>query len=983
MNATRLLLSSLVLVSCFEAACGGGSNTTLSTSSSSSGFPESTSTTTTTTTGMGGFGGSILAGTGGTIAGTGGMGTTGGTGTTGGMGTTGGTGTTSGTTGGAATGGMGATGGSDGGPGGCTTAGDCPPTGNECIVATCTNGTCGDAFVPMGTPTSMQTAGDCKKNECDGMGAVKSVVDDTDLPVDNNPCTNDVCTAGVPSNPPASAGTACGAGLTCNATGMCVGCNTASDCPGQDTDCMHRACTGGMCVPSFTAAGTPTTMQTAGDCKKNVCDGMGNVVSQTDNTDVPVDGNPCTSDVCTAGVPSNPPVAAGTMCSAMGGAVCNATGMCVGCNTASDCPGQDTDCKHRTCTAGACGSAFTAAGTPTSMQTAGDCKKNVCDGMGNVVSQTDDTDVPVDGNACTSDVCTAGVPSNPPAPAGTPCGSGGAVCNGMGMCAGCVTAGDCPPTGNPCLSPVCNAGACGTTPVAMGTPTSMQTPGDCHTNECDGMGNVMSVVDDTDVPVDGNACTGDVCMNGVPSNPALPARTACNQGGGTLCDGNGACVQCLATADCPATGNECLVAACTAGACTTADVPQGTPTSTQTPGDCHTNECDGMGHVVVVVDDTDVPVDGNPCTSDVCTAGVPSNPPVAAGTACSQSGGVVCDGTGACTQSIAVVRLGTGAAALSSAAAAVFVEQYYATGASVGAPIALPTAASGNNQPFTMSGTSTAEGGLSRSADGRYLTLAGYAAAPGTASVKSTTTASTNRVVARIDATGAYDTSSRLTSAFSGDSVRGATSSDGTGLWVSGTSSGTTGGVWYLPFGMSGGTQIVGQSGNLPGNTRAVHVFGGQLYGTAASGAFQGVFSVGAGLPMMQSTATMLPGLPTTSGPSPYSFALFDLNAAVPGLDTLYVADDRAVASGGGIQKWTFDGTTWTLSTTLSNGLTSGCRGLTGWVVGTGVMLAASTADAAGKLVIVFDNGSPSPAFSTIATAASNEVYRGVALSPH
>src|SRR6202044_1029902 len=94
----------------------------------------------------------------------------------------------------------------------------------------------------------------------------------------------------------------------------------------------------------------------------------------------------------------------------------------------------------------------------------------------------------------------------------------------------------------------------------------------------------------------------------------------------------------------------------------------GTPTSMQTPGDCHTNECDGMGNVESVIDDTDVPVDGNPCTADVCTAGVPSNPPAAAGTACNQGGGVVCDATATCTQSIAVVRLGTGSGAPASAA---------------------------------------------------------------------------------------------------------------------------------------------------------------------------------------------------------------------------------------------------------------------------------------------------------------------------
>ena len=40
-------------------------------------------------------------------------------------------------------------------------------------------------------------------------------------------------------------------------------------------------------------------------------------------------------------------------------------------------------------------------------------------------------DVPVDNNACTSDVCNSGVPSNPLLPAGTSCG-GTQVCDAQG-----------------------------------------------------------------------------------------------------------------------------------------------------------------------------------------------------------------------------------------------------------------------------------------------------------------------------------------------------------------------------------------------------------------------------------------------------------------------------------------------------------------------------------------------------------------------
>src|SRR5262245_31698270 len=95
-----------------------------------------------------------------------------------------------------------------------------------------------------------------------------------------------------------------------------------------------------------------------------------------------------------------------------------------GCVSASECPGTDTDCAKRTCDNGACGIAFKPAGTPTTMQVAGDCRMAVCDGSGNVTSAVDDTDAPDDHEACTSDLCTNGAPSNPPLGAGTACGRG-------------------------------------------------------------------------------------------------------------------------------------------------------------------------------------------------------------------------------------------------------------------------------------------------------------------------------------------------------------------------------------------------------------------------------------------------------------------------------------------------------------------------------------------------------------------------------
>ena len=730
---------------------------------------------------------------------------------------------------------------------------------------------------------------------------------------------------------------------------------------------MVTTCVAGVCGTTFEATGVPIGTQIPGDCHVNECDGLGNVISFVDNTDVPADSDPCTKATCTAGVPSTSAVAMGTACGA--GLVCNATGMCVGCLAATTCPGTDTECQTRTCTGGMCGFNFAAAGTPAVAQTPGDCHVNQCDGIGHVTSVVDNTDLPPSTGPCTTTVCTAGTPSNPPVSAGAACNQGGGIlCNGLGACVACLLPTDCSGADTACRQRTCTAGACGASVAAAGTVTATQTAGDCHTNECDGAGNVVSVVDDTDVPASGSQCAPGVCTAGVPSAGPAPAGTPCNQGGGTQCNGTGACVGCVLSTDCPGTDTDCHHRTCTAGACGTSDAAAGTLTTSQTVGDCHSNACDGAGNVVVVVDNTDVPASSNACVPGSCTAGVPSTTtPAKQGTACAQNGGALCDGQGTCTQTYTVVRVGAAGGTLAGAPTATFLDTYYPlVGAVPVSTVALPTAAAGSEQPLTLSGTATSEGGLSRSADGRYLTLAGYAVAP---SVGGTTTGA-SRVVGRVDATGAADTSTTLAAtAFAGSNVRGATSVDGTSFWVSGTaSSSANGGVWYLAFGATaGGTQIT----DTPSNMRMVDIFGGQLYGTSGSGSDTTVLAISSAastLPTMTgATATPLPGL-TATGKSPYGFVLL-------GASTLYIADSST-----GISRWTLSGTTWTQDTTFTV-LTSGCLGVTGWTTPTGVTLIVTTTGGTVQRIDVPSTSSPTA--TLLVTEATGTAFRGVALAAH
>jgi hypothetical protein len=323
----------------------------------------------------------------------------------------------------------------------CQQPSDCPGADTECQARTCTAGVCGNSFALQGTLSATQTPGDCLVNECDGMGSVAPVVLNTDVPDDHNDCTEDRCSAGVPSNVPSAAGATCSSnsGAFCNGAGACVACLQASDCTGQDTACQTRTCTAGQCGVSYFPALTALPNQTAGDCHTNECDGFGAPVSVVTNSDVPDDNNACTSDVCSAGTPSHAPQAVDFACS-QGGAYCDGAGTCVACNTASQCPGSDTECQQRTCTTHVCGLAALPAGTVLASQVTGDCQQRQCTSAATVTTVAFDADVPVDNNPCTGDVCASGVPSNPPSPAGTTCNQGsGLVCDGASACVGAPT----------------------------------------------------------------------------------------------------------------------------------------------------------------------------------------------------------------------------------------------------------------------------------------------------------------------------------------------------------------------------------------------------------------------------------------------------------------------------------------------------------------------------------------------------------------
>ncbi len=328
-----------------------------------------------------------------------------------------------------------------------------------------------------------------------------------------------------------------------------------------------------------------------------------------------------------------------------------------------------------------------------------------------------------------------------------------------------------------------------------------------------------------------------------------------------------------------------------------------------------------------------------------------------------------------------------GATTLSGSAAAVAVQEYATAG---GAAVqTLTTEFTGSNLQ-TDSGTATSNGYLN--SYGGYLAVSGSNTVLTTAGVAALNT----KVAQSLDASGSVANrtlfptggpSGSPPSPFSGNNFRSVIYTGANTFYATGTSSGSpnTGGAWYF-----NGTNFTQLSTTVT-NLRNVEIYNNQLYVSSASGAFLGISSVGSGLPTSSGQTTALQ-INMGTGASPYGFVMFDTNSDNT-LDTAYIADDRT-AAGGGLQKWTFNGSTWSNSWALlingSNVLQSsigagfaGLRGLTGtFSGGTATLYATTTETTNNRLVSIVDTGTTPTSATQLAAAGLNYVFRGTDFAP-
>ncbi len=319
---------------------------------------------------------------------------------------------------------------------------------------------------------------------------------------------------------------------------------------------------------------------------------------------------------------------------------------------------------------------------------------------------------------------------------------------------------------------------------------------------------------------------------------------------------------------------------------------------------------------------------------------------------------------------IVIYRVGDGAQTLASTGNSVFLDEYTPTGTLVQS-IALPTAASGANKALVASGTATSEGQLNLSADGQYLALTGYNSAPVAASsLPGSTAATVSRTVGIVRGDGSVDTTTSLSNFADKNNPRAAYTADGTNIYVTGAT-----GTAYTTV----GSTSVSSTGALSTvNSRYISVANGQLYYSTGSGT-TGIYSLGSGLPTSGAQTSTL----VQASGSPYAFAFANLSGGTAP-DTLYIADDGANSSGTktpGITKFSLVNGTWVSKGTV--GATNTFRGLTASVTGSTVNLFAT--DGA-KLYSLTDtsgfNGALSGTATSIATAAANEAFRGLAFAP-
>ncbi|MDQ8004435.1 MAG: T9SS type A sorting domain-containing protein [Pedobacter sp.] len=325
---------------------------------------------------------------------------------------------------------------------------------------------------------------------------------------------------------------------------------------------------------------------------------------------------------------------------------------------------------------------------------------------------------------------------------------------------------------------------------------------------------------------------------------------------------------------------------------------------------------------------------------------------------------------------IVVARLGNGINPLTTGALPVSLVEINPSTKVVTNTVAIPSTTTG--QRLLINGNPAAgsnEGGISLSADGKYIVIGGADVA-----LFDSDTGPDNKSFARINGIGNVDLFT-INGNFFGGFIRATTSIDGSALWFT-----TNQGTAYVAWGATGTSRFTTTG------SRYIGVIGNQLYSASATNP---ATILNFGTPQTNNTTNngmALPGTSTSTIQSAYGFALLDIdntiNNTIDGNDVLYIVD-QTVASPG-IVKMAYNTATSNWDYVGKYTSTVPFYGLTARKNNNGEveLFCVSNFGENNDLVAIVDANtrttfnSASITQTTLASAGANYVFRSVAFSP-
>ncbi|MDC0719852.1 hypothetical protein [Nannocystis bainbridge] len=303
-----------------------------------------------------------------------------------------------------------------------------PTTGGETTTSTTGPATDGTAT------TSDTTSGDTTLDTTSTTGP-GGCQDASDCPDEASECHAPACELGVCDEVSLPPGATCAAGV-CDGEGTCVDCLVALDCP------MGQLCVAQHCVPPTCDDGAKNGMETDLDCGGPVCSPC------APDSDCEDDGD-CASGVCTGQVCQAAACDDGVANGSESDVDCG--GDCPPCGAGDGCD-DDLDCQSQVCTLQLCQSPNCGDAKLNGQETDVDCGGPTC-------PKCQDGESCQTGADCSSGVCTGQVCQPPKCNDGLENGQETDVDCGGPTCPKCQAGDDCQIDAD-CLTGECEAGLC-------------------------------------------------------------------------------------------------------------------------------------------------------------------------------------------------------------------------------------------------------------------------------------------------------------------------------------------------------------------------------------------------------------------------------------------------------------------------------------------------------------------------------------------